>query len=70
MQNANSAALMMSMIRFFMVCLSSKENRGDRITKIFKRFTGFVVVFPTRFEGLGFGFEFAYLDQREIIPLV
>ena len=53
-----------------MACLSSKENRRDRLTKIFKRFASLGVVLFARFEGLGFGLEFAYLDQRKIIPFV
>jgi hypothetical protein len=53
-----------------MMYLSSKENRRDRLTKIFKRFARLGVVLFARFNGLGFGFEFAYLDQGEIIPFV
>jgi hypothetical protein len=70
MQNANSAALMMSMIRFFMVYLSSKENSWDGLAEVFQSLASLSVMRLARFNGLGFGFEFAYLDQREIIPLV
>jgi hypothetical protein len=53
-----------------MVYLSSKENRRDRLVEVLKRFASLGVVRFARFNGLVFGFEFAYLDQGEIIPLV
>ena len=53
-----------------MACLSSKENRRDRLTKIFKRFARLGGVRFAGFDGLGFGLEFADLDQGEIIPFV
>jgi hypothetical protein len=53
-----------------MLYLSSKENRGHGLVEVLKRFASLGVVLFARFNGLGFGFEFAYLDQGEIVPFV
>jgi hypothetical protein len=45
-----------------MMYLSSKENRWDGLVEVLKRFARLGVVRFARFNGLGFGFEFADLD--------
>jgi hypothetical protein len=50
--------------------LSGKENRGRGLVKVFQSLASLGVVFFARFDSLGFGFEFADLDQGEIIPFV
>jgi hypothetical protein len=50
--------------------LSGKEDRGHGLVKVFQSLASLCVVLPARFEGLGFGLEFADLDQGEIISLI
>jgi hypothetical protein len=52
------------------VCLSSKENSGDRFVEICKGFARFGVMCLARFDGLALSFKFADLDQLKIVAFV